>query len=514
LTEQEYDYVVKAQQEDYESDIGADSDYDIYEFRTLFDTATQKLHLPATIPSLPSAPVPTAFSRDNINLVKQQWTDVYRNHGLKALAMALVKEEIDARLSQKNALVSTDISWASQAMYDVLLTMDADLIKSIMNGNISFDKRQSPRLRAELAKIREQSKHQPSIYHQSLVDENGLSPTPNELYKMLGYMERYMKACALDKNLAETKDIKAQAFDRNTMCEIDSLKNFVRKKFDKITFDKMHFAKYMWHVVYVPVSTSTSTAKGKGKAKAATPNSSPASSEYDSDDSSSAKTKQKKKQQRGPKAPQWRYCKAHVFQTKVFVRALRERLDTIDPADHDKPLQFPLVEVGYAKESIQRIGAHKSHRNSNYIMNLMDALFTLFGPKISRGQNQRPKYTIEQEVIALIWKVNQAEVSEISLTKLAEGYIHNAGGFSHFPAGLSNDSAHRVRPKIWSAAQEWMMDQTCYRSKLQEIVDDLNVELVNKRLRMEDVRKQTRVFKETVSEGQARGMNAAQERLR
>jgi hypothetical protein len=522
LTEQEYDDVVKAQQEDYESDIGADSDYDIDEFRTLFDAATQKLQLPATIPSLPSAPVPTAFSRDNLNLVKQQWTDVYRNHGLKALAMALVKEEIDARLSQKNALISTDTSWASQAMYEVLLIMDADLIKSIMNGNISFDKRQSPRLRAELAKIREQSKHQPSIYHQSLVDENGLSPTPNELYKVLGYMERYMKACALDKNPPETKDIQAQAFDRNTMCEIDSLKNFVRKKFDKVTFDKMHFAKYMWHVVYAPVSTSASasastsisTAKGKGKAKAATPNSSPASSDYDSDDSSSAKTKQKKKQQRGPKAPEWRYSKARVIQTKAFVRALRERLDSINPADHDKPLQFPLVEVGYAKESIQRLGAHKSHRNSNYIMNLMDALFTLYGLKIGSGQNQRPKYTIEQEVIALIWKVNQAEVSEIGLTKLAEGYIHNAGGFSHFPAGLSNDSAHRVRPKIWSAAQEWMMDNTCYRSNLQEIVDHLNAELANKRLRMEDVRKQTRVFKETVSEGQAIGMKAAQERLR
>lgn len=526
LTEQEYDDVVKAQREDYESDISADSDNDIDGFRILFDAATQKLHLPATIPSLPSAPVPTAFSRDNLNLVKQQWTDVYCDHGLEALAMALVKEEIDARLSQKNALISTDISWASQAMYDVLLTIDAELIKSIMNGNISLDKRQNTRLRAELAKIREQSKHQPSIYHQSLVDENGLSPTPNELNEMLGYMERYMKACALDKNPPETKDIQVPAFDRNTMCEIDSLKNFVRKKFDKVKFDKMHFAKYMWHVVYVPVSTSTaastaastftstSTTKGKGKAKAVTPNSSPASSDHDSDDSSSAKTKQKKKQQRGLKAPQWRYSKAHVIQTKAFVRALRERLASIDPADHDKPLQFPLVEVGYAKDSIQRLGAHKSHRNSNYIMNLMDALFTLYGPKIGKGQNKRPKYKIEQEVIALIWKVNQAEVSEIGLTKLAEGYIHNAGGFSHFPAGLSNDSAHRVRPKIWSAAHEWVMDHTCYRSNLQKVVDDLNVELVNKRLKMEDVRKQTRDFEETASACQATGMDAAQEMLR
>jgi flagellar biosynthesis/type III secretory pathway protein FliH len=59
-----------------------------------------------------------------------------------------------------------------------------------------------------------------------------------------------------------------------------------------------------------------------------------------------------------------------------------------------------------------------------------------------------------------------------------------------------------------------MMDNTCYRSNLQEIVDHLNAELANKRLRMEDVRKQTRVFKETVSEGQAIGMKAAQERLR
>lgn len=519
VTEQEYKDVVKTQQEDYESDIGADSDNDVDEFRTLFDADTQKL---TTTPPLAPAPVPTAFSRDNLHLVKQQWTKVYNDHGLKALATALVKEEIDARLSEKNALISDDVSWASQAMYDILLTMDADLIKSIMNGNISFDKRQNPRLRAELAKIREQSKHQPSIYHQSLVDEDGLSPTPNKLREMLGYMENYMKACLRDDKLPETKDIKASPMARKSMCEVDSLKNFVRKKFDKDKFDKMHFAKYMWHVVYVPASASTatsastftSTSKGKGKSKASMPLSSPVGSDYNSDDSSFAKTKQKKKQQIGLKVPEWRYCKAHVIQTKAFVRALRERLDSIDPADQDKPLQFPLVEVGYAKESIKRLSTHKSHCNSNYIMNLMDALFTLWGPTIGTGKNERPKYRIEQEVIALIWKVDQAEVSEIGLTKLAEGYIHNAGGFSHFPAGLSNDSAHRLRPKVWSAAQEWVLRHTCYRSNLQHIVDKLTAQVTAVKVNNEELRKKIRISEQGLIENEAKDTAAVQDTIR
>ena len=75
---------------------------------------------------------------------------------------------------------------------------------------------------------------------------------------MLGFMERYMKACALDRDLPKTGNINVQPFSRETMCEIDSFKNFVRKKFQKDTFDNMHFAKYMWHVVKVSASTFTS----------------------------------------------------------------------------------------------------------------------------------------------------------------------------------------------------------------------------------------------------------------
>ena len=516
VTEQEYEDVVKAQQDEYDSDLDADSDDEVDEFRTLFDSATQKLRT-ATAPARPTVLASSSFSRSNLELVKTQWTEVFEDHGLEALATALVEEEIDARLSEKNALISTDVSWAAKAMYDVLLSMDKTLIKSIMSGNISFDKRRNPQLRAELAKIREQSKNQPSIYHQSLVDEDGLSPTPNELKEVLGWMENYMKACARDKNLPETKDLNVPPMSRNSMCEVDKLKNFVRKKFDKDKFDKMHFAKYMWHVVYVPASASASaatSAKGKGKAKAAMPSSSPAGSDYNSDDSSSAKAKQKKKQQTGPKVAEWRYCKAHVIQTKAFIRALRQRLASIDPADLDKPLQFPLVEVGYAKESIKRLSAHKSHRNSNYIMNLMDALFTLWGPKIGSGQSERPKYKIEQEVIALIWKVDQAEVSEIGLTKLAEGYIHNAGGFSHFPAGLSNDSAHRLRPKIWSAAQEWMLENTCYTSNLQGIEDDVQERLVDAQLRNANLRSETLAFAERTSEDRAGSLRDAVATLR
>lgn len=82
----------------------------------------------------------------------------------------------------------------------------------------------------------------------------------------------------------------------------------------------------------------------------------------------------------------------------------------------------------------------------------------------------------DKRSIYLIWKVDQAEVSEFGWTKLAEGYIHNAGGFSHYPAGLSNEFAQKTTHSEWDKALAYLVQDTIYCKNLDFVVSQLQVE--------------------------------------
>lgn len=89
-------------------------------------------------------------------------------------------------------------------------------------------------------------------------------------------------------------------------------------------------------------------------------------------------------------------------------------------------------------------------------MNFTEAIFSAhpdeFGKRIS----------VEQAVVYLIWLPEQAEIAEIGLTKLLEGYTHNAGGFNSYPTGFSTISAHKVKEREWGMALDFMMRQSVY----------------------------------------------------
>jgi hypothetical protein len=122
-----------------------------------------------------------------------------------------------------------------------------------------------------------------------------------------------------------------------------------------------------------------------------------------------------------------RYSPAHHKEALNFVRMLQHRIASVALTDRDKPLQFPLVEIAYAKRCIDRLKDHKRHSSSNYVMNLTEAICAALAHEFGT------LFAIEQAVIYLIWLPEQTEISEIGFTKLAESYTHNAGGFSNFP---------------------------------------------------------------------------------
>ncbi|SMY28090.1 unnamed protein product [Zymoseptoria tritici ST99CH_1A5] len=134
--------------------------------------------------------------------------------------------------------------------------------------------------------------------------------------------------------------------------------------------------------------------------------------------------------------------KSHVT---TFLAGLRKRIEEVDINERDLPLKCPLVEIGYTQDTEARLKAHLNHTNSNYIMNLMDAVANMLWPD---------RFKIHQFVIFLCTHTEQAVIAEILFTRLTHGYITNGGGFTYYAAGRSNDSARNpssVEGAKWEA---------------------------------------------------------------
>ncbi|KAI4194990.1 MAG: hypothetical protein LQ346_003569 [Caloplaca aetnensis] len=145
-----------------------------------------------------------------------------------------------------------------------------------------------------------------------------------------------------------------------------------------------------------------------------------------------------------------------------FLRNMRFRLDgeSEGGAEH-APLTAAVVEVGFSDRVHERLSQHRRHQSSNYIMNLAHALFEYKYPGMFR---------LHQHIIYHCWREVQPWYAEVLLTRLAQGYIDNAGGFSHHNAGLSNSSSFRKRSaKEWELFQKTMCDDKGFWRRLRKL---------------------------------------------
>lgn len=97
----------------------------------------------------------------------------------------------------------------------------------------------------------------------------------------------------------------------------------------------------------------------------------------------------------------------------------------------DRPLSQPLCEVGYAANGPERIKDHEKHNNSNYLMNLFEAI---------AAKHFGWRYRNQGAVIYLCFDQSQGAIGEIVWSCLAQAYTKTGRGFSHEPAGGSNRS--------------------------------------------------------------------------
>lgn len=128
----------------------------------------------------------------------------------------------------------------------------------------------------------------------------------------------------------------------------------------------------------------------------------------------------------------------HRKMVQYFASEMRKRIE--GQARH-VPLSSPVIEIGYSLNSHERLKQHARHRNSNYLMNLSEALLEHLFPG---------SFRLQQRIIYNCYRKEQTWLGEIVLTQLGQGYTEGARGFSHHPAGNSNGSAYRkTSPQDW-----------------------------------------------------------------
>ena len=125
------------------------------------------------------------------------------------------------------------------------------------------------------------------------------------------------------------------------------------------------------------------------------------------------------------------------------------------------PFSAPVVEIGFSINSHHRLWEHRHHQNSNYLMNLAEAVLQYVFPKMFR---------LQQRIIFGCFRPLQDWHAEVVLTQLAQGYTKGARGFSHYAAGFSNNSAWKKVPKERWAIFQW---QTVQRTLLLKELDGL-----------------------------------------
>ncbi|KAF7915108.1 hypothetical protein EAE99_010304 [Botrytis elliptica] len=123
-----------------------------------------------------------------------------------------------------------------------------------------------------------------------------------------------------------------------------------------------------------------------------------------------------------------RYIKGNT-QYKVineWISLVRKRIEFDQFKNRwDEPLSRPISEVGFAS-SLQRLDQHRKHVSSNYIMNLIEAIFATEGGI----------YKNHQYVIFNCVEPCHGTFGEILCSRYAQAYSSHGGGFSHFVAGV------------------------------------------------------------------------------
>lgn len=122
---------------------------------------------------------------------------------------------------------------------------------------------------------------------------------------------------------------------------------------------------------------------------------------------------------------------------KVIIQAFSKELEKqLRKSEYGLlPCPRAIVNIGFSVRPHHRLSkSHAKHNQSNYIMNLFHALLV---------HHYGDEFLLQQTTLYTCWRASECWLSEILLTRIAQGYTTNGMGFSHYQAGLSNYGAYR-----------------------------------------------------------------------
>lgn len=264
--------------------------------------------------------------------------------------------------------------------YDIVVSTHTLLMKSLVYGNLAEDKLTNPSLLTELKRMENlvSSRGYPGIYHQQLTNDRGESPTPAELLQAINLAEQYAQ-------------LKGKSMTPAQVRKID------------MWVDTTHSTNIMPGIPFWKQNSN-------GRRYLTQPK-----------DTS-------------------RWVTGRATNLETFCDALRERIGDLDIRLHSVPLEGPLCEIGWSINLEKRMASHAKHVQSNFIMNLFEAICGILFPG---------RFRIRQNIIYLCWQPTQPGPAEVFFTRVCQGYIDTGTGFSHANAGNNNESGTSLPQDHW-----------------------------------------------------------------
>ncbi|KAJ9662070.1 hypothetical protein H2198_001612 [Neophaeococcomyces mojaviensis] len=131
----------------------------------------------------------------------------------------------------------------------------------------------------------------------------------------------------------------------------------------------------------------------------------------------------------------WELNEARRTTMQKFLEALSDRLQLQVQSNHGhRPFSRPLSNVGFTKNATHRLKEHKRHQNSNWMMNVFEAILQWLYPDT---------FVLDQTILLICWKPSHAWIGEIIFHAMIDCYSTDGKGFAYHPPGYSNIGAYK-----------------------------------------------------------------------
>lgn len=185
-----------------------------------------------------------------------------------------------------------------------------------------------------------------------------------------------------------------------------------------------------------------------------------------------------------------------------------------DSPQYSQPCARPKAYVGWARYSAQRLKSHNKHSTSSMLMGLMESTCAVLFPERN--------YRMRAFVVGLIGDAREARVAEVFFSLVTDSYAKTGGGFAASDAGISADSAQRVKAEHYNIYVGAMMKETRFHANLKRLargtqstaIQKAQEELEQKQAQLEKLKDDAYQLRQEIAQAAIVKLERSQESLR